>query len=59
MNRAKRKARQAAIGKQRSRDVNDDSGANDEPDKKKIKLEDVKVKEENLNSGKSSSYFSF
>lgn len=53
MNRAKRKARQAAIGKQRSREVNDDSGANnDEPDKKKIKLEDVKVKEENLNSGK-------
>lgn len=49
MNRAKRKARQA-IGKQRSREVGEDGcGNNDEPDKKKIKLEEVKIKEENVN----------
>lgn len=49
MNRAKRKARQA-VGKQRSREVGEEASVNnEEPDKKKIKLEDVKVKEENLN----------
>lgn len=43
MNRAKRKARQA-INKQRSRDLSEDA---EEPDRKKLKLEDLKVKEEN------------
>lgn len=47
-NRAKRKARQA-IGKQRSRDVNEETitANGEEPDKKKIKFEDYKVKEDN------------
>lgn len=43
-NRAKRKARQA-IGKQRS--INEELTTNgEEPDKKKMKIEDVKIKEE-------------
>lgn len=53
-NRAKRKARQA-IGKQRSRDMSEEAAVatnGDEPDKKKIKLEDVKIKEETMILGK-------
>lgn len=47
MNRAKRKARQS-FGKQRSREVSEDHCVDNEgPDKKKLKVEDVKVKEEN------------
>lgn len=51
INRARRKARQSAVGKQRSKDTSEtiDNGA-EEPDKKKIKLEEVKVKEEINNS---------
>lgn len=53
-NRAKRKARQA-IGKQRSRDVGEEAATTngDEPDKKKIKFEDVKIKEEPMILGES------
>lgn len=43
MNRARRKARQA-VSKQRSREPTDD--LLEEPDKKKVKLEDLKIKEE-------------
>lgn len=52
-NRAKRKARQA-VGKQRSRDVGEDATTTngEEPDKKKIKLDDVKTKDETMILGK-------
>lgn len=45
MNRARRKARQA-VNKQRSREPPEDTNS-EEPDKKKIRLEDLKIKEEN------------
>ncbi|XP_018335221.1 TATA-binding protein-associated factor 172 [Agrilus planipennis] len=47
MNRAKRKARQA-VNKQRSREPNDEPATTngDEPEKKRIKFEDLRVKEE-------------
>lgn len=45
MNRAKRKARQA-VHKQRSREPADEMSANDEPDKKRVKAEDVKAKDD-------------
>lgn len=51
-NRAKRKARQA-YGKQRSRDVSEEIAVNgDEPDRKKVKMEESKVKDENIILGK-------
>lgn len=47
MNRAKRKAKaRHTINKQRSREPTDD--IIEEPDKKKLKVEDVKVKDENF-----------
>lgn len=52
-NRAKRKARQA-VGKQRSRDISEEVVTNgDEPEKKKVKTEDIKIKEEPMILGKS------
>lgn len=50
MNRAKRKARQA-VSKQRSREPADDATPTEEPDRKRIKSEENKVKDEPFFSG--------
>lgn len=51
MNRAKRKAKaRHSINKQRSKEPPEDIN-NDEPDKKKVKTEDIKVKDETFYPG--------
>ncbi|XP_067006130.2 TATA-binding protein-associated factor 172 [Anabrus simplex] len=52
MNRARRKARQAVL-KQRSRETGEESGVGEEPDRKKIKIEDIKQEESGVYNSES------